>query len=870
MKYELQESKEVMRSLGTPREGLSSEKVIENRERYGENRLNEEKSKSPVLVFLSQFKDFLVIILIVAALISMVMGKLESTIVIIAVLILNAVLGTVQHIKAEESLKSLKALSSPTAKVKRNGQVIEIPSKEVVVGDLLVLDAGDYVAADGRIVECKSLKTNESALTGESESVDKTEEIMEGETLALGDQLNRVFSSSFVTYGRGIAIVTEVGTKTEIGKISDLIASAKEKATPLQKNLDDFGKKLAIVIMVISAIVFGLSMFHGDTIMNALMFAISLAVAAIPEALSSIVTIVLALGTRKLAEENAIIRKLHSVESLGSISVICSDKTGTLTQNKMTIKKIFINNKLTDANDADVKDKLVDKLMTSGILCSDVERADGKTIGDPTEIAMIDFGESHNKIGNEVRNTYPRLSEIPFDSDRKLMTTHHKIEDKYISITKGALDVILCRAVKIETQDGVREITKQDIKSFEEINYQLSDSGLRVLAFAWKDADEKELNSESENNLTILGLMAMMDPPRVDSAEAVLACKKAGIKPIMITGDHKITAKAIAREIGLYEDGDLVIEGREIEGMSDEELREVAPGVSVYARVSPEHKIRIVSAWQFLGNVVAMTGDGVNDAPALKKADVGVAMGITGTEVAKDAASMVLTDDRFATIVKAINNGRSIYGNIMNAVKFLLSGNTAGILAVIYASLVGLPAPFAPVHLLFINLLTDSLPAIAIGIEPAHSSLMNEKPRDVNKPIMDRKFMTEILFEGVVIGIVTMTAFYIGQNQSSVGAGMTMAFVTLSLSRLVHGFNCRTNGPLRKGSVFSNPFSFYALILGIILLACVLFIKPLYSLFEITPLTTLQIGYIGALSIIPLIVVQIGKRIYEATRKIKK
>lgn len=861
MKYEIQESVQVMESFGTSMEGLTSEQVAENRERYGENKLKEEKSKSPIIVFISQFKDFLVMILIVAAIISMLMGKIESTIVIIAVLILNAMLGTIQHIKAEQSLKSLKALSAPSAKVKRDGQVMEIPSSEVVVGDLLVLDAGDYVAADGRVVECNSLKTNESALTGESESVEKTEVALKGEVLALGDQINRVFSSSFVTYGRGTVLVTEVGMQTEIGKISSLIATAKEKATPLQKNLDAFGKKLAIVIMVICAIVFGLSFYHGSQIMDALMFAISLAVAAIPEALSSIVTIVLALGTRKLAAENAIIRKLHSVESLGSISVICSDKTGTLTQNKMTIKKIYIDGKLVEADDVNIKDSMVRKIIVSGVLCNDVVKTEEKTIGDPTEIAMVDFGEKYGLLKSELIIKHDRLSELPFDSDRKLMTTHHEIEGENVSITKGALDVILKNAVRIETAEGIRDITKEDIERFEEVNFQLSDSGLRVLAFAWKEAGDKAIEPDAENELVLLGLMAMMDPPRVDSAEAVLACKNAGIKPVMITGDHKITAKAIAREIGLYEEGDKVLEGADIEKMTDEELIQIVSTVSVYARVSPEHKIRIVSAWQTLGNVVAMTGDGVNDAPALKKADVGIAMGITGTEVAKDAASMVLTDDRFATIVKAINNGRSIFGNIMNAVKFLLSGNTAGILAVIYASVAGLPAPFAPVHLLFINLLTDSLPAIAIGIEPAHSSLMKDKPRDVNKPIMDRRFMLEILFQGLVIGIVTMAAFYIGMNSGSVGAGMTMAFATLSLTRLVHGFNCRMNGPLTAKNAFSNPYSYLALLLGIILILCVLLIKPLYSLFEITMLSLEQIGFIFGLSIIPLIVVQIAKRI---------
>ncbi|MHC1722371.1 MAG: cation-translocating P-type ATPase [Aminipila sp.] len=862
-KYELMSVEEVLNDFKIGKDGLSQEQVEHNKEKFGENKLPEEKPVSPIVVFFSQFKDFLVIILIVAALISVAMGKFESTMVIIAVLILNAVLGTVQHLKAEQSLKSLKALSSPKAKVIRGGEKIEISSAEVVVGDLLVLDAGDYVSADSRVIESFSLQTNESALTGESLSVEKYTQALDSEKTALGDQVNRVFSSSHVTYGRGLAVVTAVGKDTEIGKIAGLIASAKEKATPLQQSLDAFGKKLAILILVITALVFALSLYRQSPVMDALMFAISLAVAAIPEALSSIVTIVLALGTRKLALENAIIRKLHSVESLGSISVICSDKTGTLTQNKMTVQQIYLDHRLLNTIEVNIEDPLTDKLILAGLLCSDAVTSEDKSIGDPTEIALLDFAEKYDRDELIARSRFPRISELPFDSERKLMTTHHKLENMPVAFTKGALDVILRRATHIETSEGIRPISEGDIQEYEKVNFELSSSGLRILAFAWKEMNGENLELKDEYNLILLGIIAMMDPPREDSAQAVADCIQAGIKPVMITGDHKITAAAIARQIGIISKDDQVVEGADIENLSDEELKELVPNVAVYARVSPEHKIRIVSAWQELGNIVAMTGDGVNDAPALKKADIGVAMGITGTEVSKDAASMVLTDDRFATIVKAINNGRSIYGNIKNAVKFLLSGNTAGILAVLYASLSGLPVPFAPVHLLFINLLTDSLPAIAIGVEPSHGELMKEKPRDISKPIMDRRFAMEVLLQGIVIAIVTMIAYHMGAEASGHGTGMTMAFATLSLARLVHGFNCRTDAPLSLKTFFMNKASFMAFFTGTLLLSAVLLLEPLHKLFEVTELTGNQLGSIGILALIPLAVVQVSKRIIK-------
>ena len=852
---------EVLKQLNSQKGGLSNEDIVKQRETHGSNLLEESKSVSTAIIFLSQFKDFLVIILMVAAAVSAMMGKLESTLVIIAVLIINALLGTIQHVKAEQSLKSLKALSAPSSKVLREGCLIEIPSSEVVVGDILIVEAGDFIAADARIIESNSLQISESALTGESVSVEKVIEPISKDDVAIGDRVNMIFSSSHVTYGRGKAVVTGVGVSTEIGHIASLLKSAQEKATPLQENLNNFGKKLAILIIIISSIVFGLSLYRGAPIMDSLMFAISLAVAAIPEALSSIVTIVLAFGTRKLAEENAIIRKLHSVESLGSISIICSDKTGTLTQNKMTVQKIFTDNKLIDVDAIDKENSLHYKLVMAGLLCSDAITTKEKEIGDPTEIALVDLGERLHLDEMIVREVTPRISELPFDSDRKLMTTLQHIDGKSVVFTKGAMDVLLDRSTHIETAQGVRLITQEDKDIYNQINFELANQGLRVLAFAWKEVEENTLTFAHEDEMILFGLVAMMDPPRAESKGAVESCIAAGIKPIMITGDHKVTASAIARQIGILQEGDQALEGADIEHLTEEELIALVPKVSVYARVSPEHKIRIVSAWQALGHVVAMTGDGVNDAPALKRADIGIAMGITGTEVAKDAANMVLTDDNFATIIKAINNGRSIYGNIKNAVRFLLSGNTAGILAVVYTSIMGLMAPFSPVHLLFINLLTDSLPAIAIGLEPANSGLMKEKPRNAKTPILDRAFGLQVLFEGTIIAVVTMIAYYLGYQNGSHRESMTMAFATLSLSRLVHGLNCRNDAPLSLKTLWINPFSYLALILGALLLSAVLFLEPLHKIFEISILTNQQYMSIVLLSIIPLIVVQIVKRI---------
>ena len=860
-KFFSKSSKDVLNHFNVTKEGLSTEQVNKSKEENGFNELTEKKKKSVLVVFLEQFKDLLVGILIVAALISMATGDVESTLVIFAVIIMNAILGTVQNVKAEQSLNSLKALSSPNAKVIRNGVKVEIPSREVVPGDIVVLEAGDLVVADGRIIESFSLQVNESALTGESESVNKFEEVIDSEEVALGDQKNMVFSSSLVTYGRALIVVTNTGMTTELGKIATLMEQTKEKKTPLQITLDDFSKKLATIILIICIIVFGLSVYRQTEILDALMFAVALAVAAIPEALSSIVTIVLALGTQKMAKENAIIKNIKSVEGLGCVSIICSDKTGTLTQNKMTTKQIFVDNSLIESEDIKFNDNLVQKdLMRAAILCNDSTSVDGKEIGDPTEVALVNLGHVHSLNEQDVRDEFKRLKEIPFDSDRKLMSTLHYIDNKYVMYTKGALDVLLDRATHIRTSEGVKEITQADKDRILNTNQYLSENGLRVLSFAYKELDsEKELSLDDENNYTFLGLISMIDPPRVESAEAVKDCIMAGIKPIMITGDHKITASAIAKQIGILQEGDMAVTGLELDKMSDEELNKKLSHISVYARVSPENKIRIVDAWQNKGKIVAMTGDGVNDAPALKQADIGIAMGITGTEVSKDAASMILTDDNFATIVKSITNGRNVYRNIKNSIKFLLSGNMSGIIAVLYASIMNLSVPFAPVHLLFINLLTDSLPAIAIGMEKSSKDLLKDKPRDSKESILTKDFMIEIAFEGLLIAIFTIIAFHIGLSTGNKEIASTMAFSTLCLARLFHGFNCRGKKSVFSLGVFSNKFSWYAFGTGLIFLNAVLFIPPLQNLFQVASLSSSLVLAIYLLAFFPTLVIQVYK-----------
>lgn len=859
---------ELLNHFNVSLDGLSDSQVTENRLVHGQNVLAEGKKKSPLIVFLEQFKDLLVIILIIAAIISMLSGHVESTIVIFAVIILNAVLGTVQHFKAEKSLASLKALSSPSAKVIRNHVKVEVSSKDVVPGDILLLEAGDLVVADGRVIENYSLQINESSLTGESESVNKTDAIIEQTNIALGDQKNMVFSGSLVTYGRAIVLITGTGMQTELGKIATLMNDTQQKQTPLQISLDDFSKKLAIIIMIICAIVFGLSVYRNMPILDSLMFAVALAVAAIPEALSSIVTIVLALGTQKMAKENAIIKELKAVESLGAVSIICSDKTGTLTQNKMTTQKVFVDGTLLEGEKLLLENKAHAYLLDTALLTNDSTSTNGQEIGDPTEVALVNLGHHFNINEIDYRKRIPRLSEVAFDSDRKLMSTLHTIDNKPVMLTKGAFDVLLVRTTHILTASGKRPITAEDKATIIATNQSLSENGLRVLAFAYKELEaEKQLTLEDEYDYIFIGLISMIDPPRVESQHAVTNAKRAGIKPIMITGDHKVTASAIAKQIGILGNDDIAMDGLELDKLTDEELDKKLAHIAVYARVSPEHKIRIVDAWQKRGNIVAMTGDGVNDAPALKKADIGIAMGITGTEVSKDAASMILTDDNFATIVKAITNGRNVYTNIKNAIKFLLSGNTSGIISVLYTSIFALPVPFAPVHLLFINLLTDSLPAIAIGMEASSEDLLNQKPRDPKEPILTKDFLMRILVEGSIIAVFTLTAYYIGLNAAGGGLASTMAFATLTLARLFHGFNSRSKKSIFKLGLLSNMYSVWAFLGGLVLLNSVLFIPPLRSLFAVAPLTGSQIGYIYLLAFMPTVIIQLYKVIRELVTK---
>lgn len=840
--------------------GLSEAQVRKQREKYGWNELAEGKQKNVLQIFLEQFKDFLVIILIISAIVSGFLGEIESAAVIVIVITINAILGTVQTIKAEQSLKSLKNMSAPEAKVLRDGKVISIPAREVVVGDIVLLEVGDSVPADGRIIENASMKANESALTGESLGVDKQSEVIEAE-VPLGDRVNMVFSGSFITYGRGKFVVTGVGMNTEMGKIAGLLNATSEKKTPLQVNLDNFGQKLSIIILILCAILFGISILRKEPAADAFLFAVALAVAAIPEALSSIVTIVLSFGTQKMAKEHAIIRKLQAVEGLGSVSIICSDKTGTLTQNKMTVEDYYVEGKRIPAYEINLEDPAQNQLMTYSILCNDSTNDNGQEIGDPTETALINLANKKGIHVADFRSNHSRQDEIPFDSDRKLMSVLYNIDGKDYMIVKGAVDVLLTRMNRIQTSDGVREITDMDRSIIEQQNQAFSQEGLRVLGFAYKEfSANRPLELGDESHLTFLGLISMMDPPRVESKQAVAECIRAGIKPIMITGDHKITAAAIAKRIGILHDISEACEGAEIDGLTDEELKVFVEGISVYARVSPEHKIRIVRAWQEKGHIVSMTGDGVNDAPALKQADIGVAMGITGTEVSKDAASMVLADDNFATIVKAVENGRNVYRNIKYSILFLLSGNFGAILSVLYASIAGLAVPFAPVHLLFINLLTDSLPAIALGLEPHNGDVMNEKPRPINESILTQDFLFKIGMEGFVIGLVTMCGYYIGLNQGGAALASTFAFGTLCLARLVHGYNCKSDRPLLFTKAFWNNRALQgAFLVGFVLITAVMVIPGLSGIFKVVTLDWKQLLTMYGLAFAALPIIQLLK-----------
>ena len=852
--------KTILREFQTTEKGLSDNEVRNRKDIFGDNALKEKKRKGILKVFFNQFKDLLVGILIVAGIISIITDNVESTLVIFIVILLNAILGTVQYFKAEQSLEALKSLTAAKCKVIRNGIKQEILSKDIVPGDILFLEAGDLIAADGRIIENHSLQVNESSLTGESLAVEKNAEVLSDDEIPLSDRKNMVFGGTLVTYGRAIVVVTSTGMNSELGKIANLMENTQAKETPLQKTLDKFSGKLAIIIITICIIVFVLEIYRDESILNALMFAVALAVAAIPEALSSIVTIVLALGTEKMAKENAIIKDLKAVEGLGAVSVICSDKTGTLTQNKMTVQKVYVDNKLIEGRELK-KDNLAHRfLINNALLCNDSVTVEGKEIGDPTEVALVNLGEELHLDELVIREKYQRISEIPFDSDRKLMSTVNIVNNKQVLFTKGALDVLINKVNYVADSHGIRKLNDEERKEIISVNKQLSEQGLRILAFAYKELqDKEEITKEDENDYVFTGLISMIDPPRVESKDAVHKCIMAGIKPVMITGDHKVTAAAIAREIGIIGKDDIAVEGLEIDKLNDEQLKEKVKNISVYARVSPEHKIRIVRAWQSSGEIVAMTGDGVNDAPALKQADIGVAMGITGTEVSKDAASVILTDDNFSTIVKAVENGRNIYNNIKNSIKFLLSGNLSAIIAVLYCAIINLPMPFAAVHLLFINLLTDSMPAIAIGMEKSNGNLLKEKPRGRNESILNKELLKIVAFEGIIISIFTIISFYGGNPNLNPKAASTMAFSTLCLARLFHGFNCRGNQSIFKLGITTNIYSICAFFVGVLLLSTVLFIPPLKIVFNVVSLSGNQYLLLIFCAIMPTVIIQLLK-----------
>ena len=896
--FELSET-DVLDGLGTGRQGIGEDEAEKRLGTYGENVLQENGKLQWWQVFLSQFKDLLVIILIAAVAVSMLTGDPESAMVIFAVLLLNAVLGTVQHQKAEKSLDSLKQLSSPEARVIREGLLCIIPSSMVVPGDILMLETGDLVAADGRLLEVHGFTVNERSLTGESLSVEKhTRGIKsQGGAVALADRTNMVFSGSLVTSGRAMAVVTATGMGTEIGKIASLMNDTKEQKTPLQVSLDRFSGRLAIAIIAICGLVFLLSLYRREPVLDALMFAVALAVAAIPEALSSIVTIVQAMGTQKMAKEQAIIKDLKAVESLGCVSVICSDKTGTLTQNRMDVEKVYVNHteqevRWLEKNKARTDVKM---LLYGAMLNNNASTGSSQDEGDPMEIALLHMAREAGMIPEQIRMMSPRRREIPFDSARKLMTTVNEVEGTDLIFVKGAVDVLLKKCTRLAnpassfpggeggagtgssnpgggTPGGPMEapnpvpsriLSSSDRQKIMNQNGSWSSKGLRVLALACRPYQSAKKNGEEEE-LIFLGLVAMMDPPRPESRSAVASARQAGIRPVMITGDHKVTAMAIAERIGILNPGDMAATGAELDQMGDEDLNRRLEHISVYARVSPEHKIRIVNAWQGRGHIVAMTGDGVNDAPALKKADIGVAMGITGTEVSKDAASMILADDNFATIIKAVANGRNVYRNIKNAIQFLLSGNMAGILCVLYTSLLALPLPFAPVHLLFINLITDSLPAIAIGMEPPEEGLLKEPPRNPKEGILTMSFIRDILVQGGLIAAATMWAYTTGLHEGGPGRACTMAFSTLTLARLFHGFNCRSAHSIIRLGLGSNLYSVMAFQLGVVLLAAVLFVPGLQIMFAAADLSLSQLSTIVAAAFLPTLVIQIHKILKES------
>ncbi|WP_040194600.1 calcium-translocating P-type ATPase, PMCA-type [Clostridium culturomicium] len=818
---------DIIKETESSMEGLSSSEAEKRLKEQGFNELKE-GSKVPLWkMFLDSFKDPLVIILLIAAIVQVFLGEWVESLIIFLVVILNSILGVTQTRKAESSLNSLKKLSSPNAKVLRDGNKVTLPVRELVVGDVVFLEAGDYIPADGRLIEAQSLKVVEGMITGEAEAVMKHTDVIV-EDVGIGDQRNMVFSGTTVVYGRGKLVVTHTGMNTEVGKVAALLETAGTKSTPLQEKLDEFGKKLGIFIMILAAVIFGIQVFRGymsgndmkTLVFDSFMFAIAVAVAAIPEALSSIVTIVLAVGTKEMASRQAIIRKLPAVETLGSASVICTDKTGTLTQNKMTVVDFFMYGIEKDEEPS----SQVKALNLTTTLCNDSEiTEEGKEIGDPTEVALLHYATKRGIDYNEIREKYDRLSEIPFDSDRKLMSTVNSIGGNSIMFTKGAPDVVFSRSNTALNDGDLVPMTEEILQRYRKQNESFSDRALRVLAFAIKDVPDINFVPclEDEVDMTLVGLTAMIDPPREQVYDAVKEAIRAGIKTVMITGDHKTTAAAIAKDIGIMQEGDLALTGQELDALSDAELKKKLEKITVYARVSPENKIRIVKAWQEKGNIAAMTGDGVNDAPALKQANIGIGMG-SGTDVAKDASAMILTDDNFATIVSAIEVGRTVYSNIKKAITYLFAGNLGAIIAIIFAVFVNWANPFTAIQLLFINLINDSLPAIALGLEPAEANIMDQPPRDINESILAGGTWQSVLLRGILIGIVVIAAQFVG-NQTSPVLGAAMAFSTVTLARIFQTLPARSNNiNVFKLGFFKNRYVLIAILITLALYGIVL------------------------------------------------
>lgn len=888
--------KEVEEELSTNVEkGLTSQEVQKRQEKYGLNQLKAKKKKSMLQKFLEQFKDFSIIVLIIAAIVSGVVGVAEGegitdTIIILIVVIVNAIIGVSQEAKAEKSLEALQKLTDHASKVIRNGEITVVPAKELVPGDIVVLDTGDYIPADLRLIEAVNLKSQEASLTGESVPVEKNIEVIEDTEVGIGDRLNMLFSSSLVTYGRGKGIVVETGMTTEVGKIAGMLDQAEEQTTPLQDKLNKLGKTLGIAALVICVFIFLIGLIQGKEPIHMFMTAVSLAVAAIPEGLVAVSTIVLAIGVQKMVKKNAIVKKLPAVETLGSSTVICSDKTGTLTQNKMTVEKIFWNNATREASNISENeiDKELEKLVYANMLCNDTKiSSDGTLTGDPTETALVDMAFKLN-FDPSIYDRAPRIEEIPFDSDRKLMTTVNKVGDKYIVYTKGGIDELLTRCNSYEINGTIHQDLDNYVNKIREENEKMAKEALRVLGCSYKEIDHepsKEEMGNMENDLIFIGMVGMIDPAREEAKKAVEKCKTAGIKTVMITGDHKITATAIAKKLGILENEEEAITGLELEQMTDEELEQNVRKYSVYARVSPEHKVRIVRAWQKNGEIVAMTGDGVNDSPALKTADIGCAMGMVGTDVAKEAADVILTDDNFATIVSAVEEGRRIYDNILKVIQFLLSSNVGEIVVLFLATL--LTPLFAkwfgitdithleillPIHILWINLVTDSLPALALAFDPANADIMKRKPNKPGKGVFTKGMTWRVIYQGVMIGILTLAAFIIGLattnepidgltlDQSKIEVGQTMAFVTLALSELVHVFNVRDNKKsVFKTKVFNNSKLVLAIIASAALMFVILLIPVLRNIFSIPILPTQNILELVGLILAPLVIVEVFK-----------